>query len=239
MRIKIVFIFTALTVLISQELFSQNVNGSTEHLKDIVEKRESFQYGEMANKSIDEGDFKMALEYFDKAINLYPSAGFYIKRGRLKAELEDLGGAIQDFTLAIDFSPYYDHSKESLAYQFAVQSDMEAYFYRGRLYLRKNRLSLAIKDFTKSIDLYPTSEAYRLRGHTNILAKSHLEAISDYSKAMELDPGNPVDLFYRGLSYFAISKFEETCNDFNELSVYSLGEENDAIVSGIMHEFCR
>ncbi|MEX1261827.1 MAG: hypothetical protein WEA58_13215 [Balneolaceae bacterium] len=205
-RIAKVFIIIVLTMLISQDAFSQDVNDFTKHLKDIVEKRESVQYAEMAEKSIDEGDLGMAIEYLNKAIDTLPSAGFYIKRGRLKAELNDLDGAIQDFTFAIELSPHYDHDKESLTYQFALQADIEAYV---------------------------------LRGHVNTLANKHIEAISDYSKAINLEPENPMNFYFRGHAYYTIAKYEEACNDFNEVSANKLSEKNGVVIPDVIQEICR
>lgn len=46
-------------------------------------------------------------------------------------------------------------------------------------------------------------------------------------------------LFYRANAFFGIDKIEQACNDFRKSSMYDLGEENNIVVSGMIHEFCK
>ena len=52
-------------------------------------------------------------------------------------------------------------------------------------------------------------EAYELRGVTNRFLGSYVESISDYSKAIELDPNNSYLYFGRGMTYESLNQNEQ------------------------------
>lgn len=83
----IIPVIILVSVIINNETFAQDTTDFSEYLEDIVEKRESNHYADSAKKSVNKGDLKMAIQYYDKAINSYSkNARIYIKRGILKAE---------------------------------------------------------------------------------------------------------------------------------------------------------
>ena len=84
-----------------------------------------------------------------------------------------------------------------------VFSDCEAYL-------------IALEHFDKAIALsyLPINkerlvEAYDLRGGVKVFLSRYLESISDYSKAIELDPKNSYLYFGRGMSYEYLNQNEE------------------------------
>ena len=55
------------------------------------------------------GDYEVAINLLNQAIELNPSDGwFYYERGQAKDELEDFTAAIEDFTKALSFDPDED-----------------------------------------------------------------------------------------------------------------------------------
>ena len=89
-----------------------------------------------------------------------------------------------------------------------VFSDCEAYL-------------IALEYFDKAIALsyLPINkerlvEAYDLRGGVKVFLRRYLESISDYSKAIELDPKNSYLYFGRGMAYEYINQNEEALKNF-------------------------
>ena len=105
------------------------------------------------------GEYKEAIEFFTKAIELAPkSAPTYRRRGAAHASLDNYDQAIQDFTKAIELRP-----------DFPI-----AYHQRGLVYVKLGKHGRAIQDFTRAIELDSNyANAYLNRG----LAYLHLEKL--------------------------------------------------------------
>ena len=80
---------------------------------------------------------------------------------------------------------------------------------------------IALEYFDKAISLsyLPINkerlvEAYELRGGAKRFLRRYLESISDYSKAIELDPKNSYLYFGRGMSYEYLNQNEEALKNF-------------------------
>ena len=89
-----------------------------------------------------------------------------------------------------------------------VFSDCEAYL-------------IALEYFDKAIALsyLPINkerlvEAYDLRGGAKVFLSRYLESISDYSKAIELNPKNSDLYFARGMSYEYLNQNEDALKNF-------------------------
>ena len=95
-------------------------------------------YNELGLDALLIGNYEIALQYFNKALSIEPSlVGVIYKRGNLYSVLHFSDKAIADYTLAIEFEPYY----------------YEAYINRGIVYLEHKQDALAaIVDFTKAIE---------------------------------------------------------------------------------------
>jgi Flp pilus assembly protein TadD len=136
-------------------------------------KQTAEEYFDSAYFMADLADHYMAVEDYNKAIQLNPNnASAYNNRGVSKDNLEDYRGAIEDYNKAIQLNP-----NNAGAYNNRGVSKDNLEDYRG-----------AIEDFNKAIQLNPNDAgAYKNRG----VSKRHLEdyrgASEDFSKAGQLD----------------------------------------------------
>tara|TARA_B100000886_G_C20383876_1_gene475148 strand:- start:725 stop:1132 length:408 start_codon:yes stop_codon:yes gene_type:complete len=90
----------------------------------------------------------------------------------------------------------------------------------GEIFKNCEAYLIALEHFNKAIALsyLPINkkrlvEAYDLRGNTNIFLERYIEAISDYTRAIELDPKNKYLFLWRGLAYREKSEYKEAIKD--------------------------
>jgi len=93
----------------------------------------------------------------------------------------------------------------------------------GKLFSDCTAYLIALEYFDKAISLsyLPINkerlvEAYELRGGTKRFLRRYLESISDFSKAIELDPKNSYLYFFRGMSYESLNQNEEALKNFKK-----------------------
>ena len=86
----------------------------------------------------------------------------------------------------------------------------------GKIFCDCEAYLIALEYFNKAIALryLPINkeclvEAYELRGITKRFLGRYLESISDYSKAIELDPNNSYLYFGRGMTYESLNQNEQ------------------------------
>ena len=95
-----------------------------------------------------------------------------------------------------------------------------AYTNRGTAYANKKMQNEAMADLTKAIDLKPDyTAAYYDRARIYAMQNKHAEAVADLTKAIDLTKAGQVQALYyknRGLSYGAMSKFDEAKADFKK-----------------------
>lgn len=162
-------------------------------------------------------DYKEAINYFTKAIDIDPNyAMAYDSRGRVYESMEDYPKAISDYSKVIDLEP----------------NNAKAYIERAKLYETKilfsdieldhpNTISdckNAISDYTIAIELNPKdSKIYNLRGRLyEKIMKDYSKAIMDFTKAIELDPTYALAYENRGLVYFKIIDYDKAIFDFSK-----------------------
>jgi tetratricopeptide (TPR) repeat protein len=86
------------------------------------------------------GSYKTALKHLNKAILIKPNYDTaYYHRGVLKSTIQDINGAIADFSQAVQLNP-----------DFSL-----AYFSRGTLYLQHGHPQKALADFNAAIQIDP------------------------------------------------------------------------------------
>jgi tetratricopeptide (TPR) repeat protein len=95
-----------------------------------------YAYSERGYMNFKKGDYKKALEDYDRAIKLdNKEPEFFLNRGLIKEKLKDPGGAFDDYTKAID-----------------LQEDFEkAWLNRGNLLAKLGKLNEAIEDYSVAI----------------------------------------------------------------------------------------
>ena len=146
---------------------------------------------------------------------------FYLRRGRLFAEIKDWEMAFHDFQQASLYSPYnYDISfhlgqvcdvvkdYERAAQYYRKTISLHPYFVEARnnlgaTYIRLGMIDEAIEEFKGSIEINP----YHPGLHNNLgylYSKRNLlkQAVSEYQKTLALDPRNPEVHKNLGLLYY-------------------------------------
>lgn len=164
-------------------------------------------------------EYEKAISDFNKAIELDPNdSSAYRQLGNLYNDLQNYDKAIYYYNNAIELKP----DAES------------AYKYRGVSYIGLGKYEQAVADFDKALELSPkevltveptnrnvSSEKnsdialiYNLRGVAYYYLKKYDAAISDYSKAIELDPDFAGAYNNRGICYQALGETEKSNADF-------------------------
>lgn len=167
-----------------------------------------------------------------EASRLRVSAYFY--RGVARDDLEDLDGAIADYSEAIALDPkrasvyfnrgsdwYNKGDDERAIADFNIAISLEpsagdAYASRGWAFLRRGKVDAAILDFQQAIEAEPRSN----RGHTGLGAawakKGEREkSIAEYGEAIRLDPADLIALVNRGIARAARGEFDSAIADYD------------------------
>ena len=136
-----------------------------------------------------EGKLVLALQEADKAIEANrqsPSA--WIARGCTLADMEDYKRAIECYTIGIKL---IEEAKTTgiAEIDYANWNNRSvAYCGRGISYKKIWRLDDAIRDYTKAIEIDPLhADFWHNRGNAYALAKNHLQAVSDFKRALTID----------------------------------------------------
>lgn len=147
------------------------------------------------------GDFKGAIEDFDKAIELKPTGQVYYNRAYTKSVLEDFNGAIQDYDKTIE-----------LNYRLA-----EAYFERGYCKDNIHNLIGASADYTKAIEINSEyQDAYNNRAVTKLKQKNYKDAIKDFDQAIKIEPNFVGAYVNRGFAKKEMGDKSGACKDWKK-----------------------
>ncbi len=182
------------------------------------------------------GDFKRAIEDFDKAIEIRPEyAEAYAGRGAALYNLGDFERAIEDFDKAIELRPSNAETYANRGAALQKQGDFkeaiadfdkaielrpeyaEAYANREAALQKRGGLKQTITDFDKAIELDPEyAQAYADRGAALQKQGDFEQAIADFNKAIELDPVKAAFYYDRGLTYAMSRRIEPAIKDFTK-----------------------
>jgi tetratricopeptide (TPR) repeat protein len=126
----------------------------------------------------------------------------HLIRGNAHFERSDFDQAIAEFTGAIELNP-----------QLAI-----GYFNRGYAYSRQSDLISALSDMETAISLDPgLASAHWIKGRIYHLDGGKYEqALSSYTRAIDLDPLFPSAFFDRGWAYTGNGAYDRALDDFNK-----------------------
>lgn len=163
---------------------------------------------DMAGDTYRAGNPNRAYQLLEQALTIFPGyARAYYNRGLLKAERQDVRGAIADYTKAIEMYPD-DLSAPKILHL--------AYNNRGLLYNELNDNSRAIADANKAISIAPDKAGYYTnRGLAYKNLEKYRDAIADYTRAIELEPNDPCPYFNRGKAYRLTDNYQKALKDLN------------------------
>ncbi len=193
-------------------------------------------YGNRGNLYRDQQKYKLALDDYNKAIELNPNhAGAYYNRALLYSDQKKYDLALSDYDKAIEINPNYAEAyvnrgvlyrlqeKYELAladYDKAIElnrNDAVAYYNRGNLYKNLQKYELALSDYSKAIELNPNfAMAYNNRGLLYYDQKKYELALADWNKAIELNPNLAEAYYNRGNLYSDLQKYELALSDYSK-----------------------
>ena len=203
--------------------------------------------------SIIDSRYSEAIETLNILLRVDPNAHeAYFLRGVAKYNLDDLYGAEQDFTTAIDKNPVY-----TFAYYYrgitrarlgnygdalndfdeavGLRPDMPGpYYSRGVTYLMNQQFESAIADFDEFLKFDPKfPDAYANKGTAYLHLKDTVRAFSLYEQALSINRRNPNPYNRRGAIYLEQGDYQAALRDFNTAisvdSTYILSWFNRAI----------
>lgn len=138
------------------------------------------EYYNNGNLKMKSNNFKMAIQDYNKAIELNPKyTNAYKDRALSKSYLGDYYGAIRDYDRIIELNP----------------EDDEAYNDRGNSKAQLENYKEAIQDYNKAAELNPKrASIYMGRGFSKLLLNDKKGACMDWSKAGELGDMRAYDM---------------------------------------------
>ncbi|TGD56913.1 tetratricopeptide repeat protein [Flavobacterium humi] len=141
----------------------------------------------------------------------------YYNKALIKEQLNDVNGAIIDYSKAIEFEPKH----------------ISSYLNRGNLKMNAEKYSEAIKDFNKAITLNPTLlQAIQNRG----ICKATIgdkTALDDFNRLITLDPSGEAYL-NRALFYINNNYKQDYCSDLRK--AVSLGFDH---AKEFLKQYCK
>lgn len=149
-----------------RKLFGKNSNPSDQAIEYIKQGVSSFQ----------KGNIDAAINYYDKALELFPRLGIaYLNRGYAFFSKGNLAKAIDDATRAIEID----------------SETIDAYGIRGDCHLQSENFDQAIADYSKALELNPQlGAAYRKRAVTYYSKGQLSRAVVDYESYLPLAPND-------------------------------------------------
>jgi tetratricopeptide (TPR) repeat protein len=194
------------------------------HFHLAASAQDYYQLGVRAYEASDDSA-AVAVQYFTRAIELQQQPA---KSYMMKAAAEELQ---KNFTAAT----------EDLNQSKALDSTYpKLYYYYGQLYLRQDLYFMSIRYFDIAIakdagqakfynarasaryflheydKLRPSQKGYANRGYAYAQLSRHAEAIADYTESLHLVAKDGQTLYLRGISYLALAKQQEACQDFKQ-----------------------
>lgn len=192
-----------------------------------------------------ETKYDSAIADFDKAIELDSnSKGAYYYRAISKEAVGDYQDALKDYTRAINSASEFMSGISDTAIA-------QAYVDRADLYRKLNKLELALADNNKALSIEETWVAFLSRGTTFAKMERFNEAITDFSRTLELNPLSETAYLYRASSrmlsdcdltdiladYYALVAVETIDNEtlhqgYNQIAWILATAEDDGIRDG-------
>ena len=164
-----------------------------------------FIQGNVAYKN---GNFEEAIKFYSEAIEKMPKfADAYNNRGRVKLELDNLEGAIQDFEKAVSIDDNFYMAKFNLAEAYSntdkldesltllkqisnQYKDSSFYFITlSNVFIQKNNFSEANSNLAVALKLNPKNDkGYTNLGYIQYSDKNYNAAKQNFEKAISINP---------------------------------------------------
>ncbi len=166
----------------------------------------------LALRAYEQGELARALHYVDAALRWTPARlGYYLFRARLRAENDDLQGALADYTRIIQRSP-----------RFA-----RAYLGRMLIYQRMGRYHQAVADAEQALKHWPRSDdpqPWNTLAYARALANENVaQGLKEVERALQMaqqkKPPDPLQLSAyldtRAFLLYRLQRYEEALADLD------------------------
>ena len=138
--------------------------------------------------------FDEALKYYNKALEMDPSAKSYYLYAKCLYSMGKKEYAIEIYNKAIQINPNY----------------LEAYFNKGVCLSNLNFKEEAINMYNKTIELNPNFvDAYFQRGYCYYNLKQYQKAMIEMNKVLQLDPNYYQAYYEKGFCFQKMKRYEE------------------------------
>jgi len=165
----------------------------------------------LAEKDYEKGNFKEAITFLNKAIEIDPLiANYYLKRGLAKMNLK----FTQD---NLDYFMNYVSNDPELRKDFKKEFYEDIENYRDVISDKNLDYQSAIDDYDKALEINPRFEnAFFHRGCLKEKLENYQSAINDYNKALEINPKSGNAFCHRGWCKCYLSDFDGAIIDFTK-----------------------
>ena len=198
-----------------------------------------------------QGKLNEALESFSNYISLNPtdtSAYSYILRGKMKYELGDFDGAVEDYDMATKLKPFeekYNYYiflayKEAGQFKLALKSVTELikvnpdfygyYFYKGNIYQDMKYYDSAVYMYNIAIiKNYQNPDSYFYRAQSYEHLKKYSKALEDYNTAITLNKNDGAFFSKRGNCKYLLEDKAGACEDWGQAGALGYYEDFDKV----------
>lgn len=176
----------------------QNEGGTTTFAGvTTIDKLKADSYNARALAYAKDANHEKAFQDYDMAISLNPDdPNYYVNRGLLKRELEDIPGAKLDYKKALEVFPGHKTALYNLS---LIAEGDELTSLNSELYAEGN---LAV--------------AFSKRAYERFIEQDYEGALMDYDSALVLRPGNAEDLMNRGLAKSKLGLHAQAIADYSK-----------------------
>lgn len=182
-------------------------------------------------------DYVLSIQYFNRVITAKPYMGEpYFFRAVAKYNLEDLKGADEDCTKALDINPFmvnaynlrgiirqrhkeYEQAEADFTAGLKVEPEnINLLMNRGVAFINLKKYKEAVADY-KEVLKYDTrqSNAYLNMGVAEVQDGDTITALSHFSKVLEISPYMPEGYFYRGIIYYQTKEYKKALADYDKV----------------------
>ncbi len=196
------------------------------------------------------GDLDQALSCFSNYIIAYPTdttAYSYILRGKMKYELGDFQGAVEDYDMALRLKPFeekyqyyrfvalyedgnYDKALTAASRLTELNPKFYGYYmYKGNVYRKMEMYDSAAYMYNIAIlKNRGNPDLYYYRGLSYKNMDNWYDAIEDFTEAIRLEPSDPAYYAERGNCKYFVGDKEGACADWNKANEMDYFEDFSA-----------
>jgi tetratricopeptide (TPR) repeat protein len=235
-------------------LNGDDLNAAIELLSKAIQMdpKKATAYGTRAICHLRNSDFQKSLEDLNEAITLDPKSMYYGNRAYANNKLGNIPAALADYEKSVQLDPtnlvYYDlaiaryqNGKKQSALT-AMQKHISYYpkdemglYFGGIITSELEVFDESLSYFNKALEVNNTiPDIYLKRGDVFFLTKKFKEAVTDYSKVIELDPKNGGAYYVRGNAKGSLYDKKGACEDWRKAEELGFKDAN-----GYIRDLCK